>query len=612
MKTSVYLPAVVAAVLILSAVVPARALVNPNFTVVDLHDASSEILSVRVSPPANGKLTARMVKTLSGKAVKGKETQTLVLDFSRSDVGKEELVSAMDDANSAVGVLFVRKEKDENDDVVGSLQIGTTWVGLIRTGPGRWDIVEDPDDLETVWAGSASQLLRAVQYVQDSPSARFPVRSGLSWSKSSKPATLSGKVHGQLLTNDGIVIFHDDGDRVFRPGTNGAMPTDVTKSLGLTSRSRAMTGGDFNGDGKADLASWDGKRVRLVLRKGDGTFAAPTAGVALQQCNSLHSLGGRLVAARSADVAILTPDGKGGLTVEHLPAAPEAKQLGAGGAAVVADLNQDGRSDILHVFEKGLVFYEATATPGVFAKPRTQRISVVNGPADTVCGDYDADGRLDVMVAGQGGVTRLTRDSAGRWQSAMKETGELAAAVGAENTRTPVESICPADLRGDGRQSVAVFSAKAAPGLFYARGFGCFAIAISLTRSQESNDGYDALTGGQQAGVVTDLNGDLSPDLLGVDTAGNVWAALTEPDRLRRFAVTTSGPPASEPVTVSVSMGTRLLGMHVVRPGQPTTLALPRAGKVTLSWKTADGKDVSRPMVVTRHVQLGPLGPPKP
>jgi hypothetical protein len=191
----------------------------------------------------------------------------------------------------------------------------------------------------------------------------------------------------------------------------------------------------------------------------------------------------------------------------------------------------------------------------------------------------------------------------------MHETGELDAAVGVGRTQTSVSCLSGADLRGDGRQSVAVFSPQAAVGLFYARGFRCFAIAIGLTRSQETNNGYDALSGGQQTGVVTDLNGDLSPDVLAVAATGDTWMLTTEPDRARRFALTAEAPAGGGPMTVRVLQGKRLLGVHVFRPGQPRTLVFPRAGRVTLSWKMPGGRAVSRSVVVTRHVRIEPLTP---
>ncbi len=580
------------------------ALVNPNFTVVDLKSASSEILVGRVDSVTDSQITVAVSKTLAGKQADADKQRKIILKPSGSEATAKDIQNAIRASGSHLAMLFVRKEPNEDGDVVASLQVGTKWFGLIRTGEDRWDLVADPDDLETVWAGSASQLLRAVEYVLSDRSAEFPVESGLTWIDSEDLGELKGDAHGMLATEDGVIVLSEGGDRIYRTGSGNQGPKDVTDRLGLTSKSRAMTGGDFNGDGLADLASWDGGRLRLVLRAKDGTFSDPTAGSELKQCHSLASLGGSLVAAGSDGVAIAAPDGDDGLTIRRLPGPPKEARLGDGGAAVVADFNDDGRADILHVYPAGLVFYAGGEGEQRFAEPVVQKVSVVKAPAAAICGDYDGDGRLDVFVAGQGGAIMLSRDGKGQWKNVTYQTGELDAAVGVDRTQTSAVGACPADLRGDGRQSVAVFSRDAAPGLFYARGFGCFAIAISLTRSQEDNDGYDALSRGQQAGLVVDLNGDRAPDLLGVDLDRNVWAVLTEPDRLRRFAVTVGVRAESEPVTLRAAMGSRGLGMYVVRPGCPQTIVLPRAGKLTLSWKSADAKKRSREVVVTRPVTI--------
>ena len=68
---------------------------------------------------------------------------------------------------------------------------------------------------------------------------------------------------------------------------------DVTSKLALRSKSSVFAWGDFNRDGKLDLASWDGKELRIHWQKADGTFAAAAvkAGDALKNgCLSLSIL----------------------------------------------------------------------------------------------------------------------------------------------------------------------------------------------------------------------------------------------------------------------------------------------------------------------------------
>jgi hypothetical protein len=600
-------PAVLAAAAILLAAAGAQALVNPNFTVVDLRSASSEILAVDLDAPADGKLTATVRTVLLGPKAEPDKPRTIILRFGGSEQTAAEFTQAVRGSDSRLAMLFVRKRKSEDGDVIGSLQVGTQWFGLIRIGPDQWDVVADPDDLETVWAGSADQLLRAVQYVLSDRGASFPVGSELTWIDSEKLGTLKGDARGMLATGDGVIVLGQAGDRIYRPGSQNAGPKDITEQMGLASASRLMAPGDFNGDGLADLASWDGETLRLVPGKQDGTFSPPAAGSQLAGLRYLTSLGPTLIAADNKGVCRIVPDGRGKWTTHRLPGPANESELGDGGPALVADLNDDGRCDILHVRQAGLVFYAGTEEDQRFAEPVAQKLPVMQGPAEVICGDYDGDGRLDLFVAGRGGAAMFSRNEQGRWKNVTFQTGELDAAVGTSRTQANLTAACPADLRGDGRQSVAVFSNQEAPGLFYARGFGCFAIAISLTRAQEEIEGYDALSQGQQAGLVVDLNGDRAPDLFGVDLERNVWAVFTEPDRLRRFAVTVGIAPAAGPVTLRAAMGSRRLGVYVVRPHRPQTIVLPRAGKVTLTWKTPDGQTRRRDVVVVRPMTIDRL-----
>jgi len=565
---------------------PTLALINPDYTVVDLVDDSSVVLVLRASAPEDGRMTAEVLEALVGKAPGFK-----TLSFSLPDVKDPiavKLRGAFGGGKDATAVLCVQKGTE--DAPVGALEIGTAWFGLTEAGEkGAWKVGSDPKELETVWGGSARRLIPAVRYVLIDPAAGFPVASAMSWGDELSLGKLPGKAHGCFVTGDGVVVLCDGGDRVFRPGEKGSPPADVTDKLALTTKSLAMTAGDFNADGRADLASWDGKSVRLALRQKDGTFAAPTAGYALPQCRSLDAMGGTLVAGGTDGVILMTPDAQGNLTVRRLP--------GGEGPCAVADFNDDGAADIVQVSAKGLTFHAGRAEAGAFAPPVRSEVATVADPLVLVCGDYDTDGRLDLVVAGGGGAALLSRDD-GRWTNIMPQTGELAAALGGGSGQGRFLAACPSDINGDGRQSVALFDAAAAPGLFFNRGFACFGIARSLLFSQAKGRAAQALGRGQATGILHDLNGDLTPDLLGVDLQQDVWVIQGRPARPRRFGLTIE-TGVKGALTVEASIGRRPLGIHVIWLGRPTTINLPRAGKVTLQWKRRDGTVETRHVIVT-------------
>jgi hypothetical protein len=311
------------------------------------------------------------------------------------------------------------------------------------------------------------------------------------------------------------------------------------------------------------------------------------------------ALGRGLVAGNSNGVSLLVPDDKGQFPLSRLSA--HTASLGPGGVCTVADFNNDGMADIIQVFAHGLVFYAGSPQPGRFAGPVITRVESARHPTAIVCGDYDTDGKLDLVVGGIGGTTLLSRVDNGAWRNTIVETGELGAASGLGQGNDIVVAACASDINGDGRQSAAVFHSTSGPGLFFSRGFACFGVALSLELSESNLAAARALGTGQTTGTLADLNGDLLPDLLAVDRQHGVWVLFGESERSRRFqAIVSLADPASGPRTVTAVKGERRLGIWVIRPGTPTVIGTPQAGPRTLRWKQPNGTPKSRDLVVVR------------
>lgn len=576
---------------------PARALINPNYTVVDLVRDSGQVFVLRMSAPQSGRVEAAIVEALVGNMPAERK---LSFDFNDAEeLTEDDVASAFGGAPTARAVMCVMKDKQDGA-VLGALEIGTRWMGLVQgKTTSSWMLDRDPNDLETVWGASARQLIPAIRYTLNDLRPDFPVASTLAWGSDLSLGKLDGPAHGCLATNIGVVLLSDGGDRVYRPGTEGEPPEDVTRELGLASKSRAMAAGDFNGDGRLDLASWDGGRLRLCAQNSDGRFDAPCAECELEECRSLATLGRWLVAGGSSGVTLLTPDGAGGFTARQVSS--DSESLGPGGVCAVADFNDDGAPDVVQLFARGLAFHAGSRESGVFAAPVVTRMEIAKHPTVAVCGDYDTDGRLDLIVGGIGGSTLLCRAEDGSWLNVIAETGELGAASGLGQADDVVVTACPSDVNGDGRQSAALFHGSSGPGLFFNRGFACFGVARSLDFSQSDLPAAQALGVGQTTGVLCDSNGDLAPDLLAVDRQQGVWVVFGESERSRRFqAVASLADPAGGPLGVTALMSQRRLGIWVIRPGEPTTINLPRPGPLKLQWKQADGNAVSRDVIVTR------------
>jgi hypothetical protein len=277
----------------------------------------------------------------------------------------------------------------------------------------------------------------------------------------------------------------------------------------------------------------------------------------------------------------------------------------------VADFDRDGKNDIVQLFANGLVTY-AGEGGGKFKAPVTAAVRLPENLTGAVCGDFDTDGWLDIVVGGNGAMALLARDEKQQWQNQSYVTGELAYHGGANQPK--INGVASADINSDGRQGVALLYADRKPMLFFNRGFGCFGWARELDPAgmvgeapapgeaatpKEPLKAWRALEAGQAAGAVLDLNGDNTPDLFavaaGTSEAWVLYGANEAGSQLRLLSVSAAGP-----VTLTVRDRNRVVGMYVVRPGMPAAIARPQAGPVTLEWTDAAGKPASQKVIVVK------------
>ncbi len=607
-------------------VAPALAVINPRFTPADLVRSSARILVLRVSAPKDNGLAAEVVETLKGAPLPQKKLGLALSDDS--EVTADDVAQLVAPQRTATGILLLaRPGKKAHDARAGAIQIGTQWFAGVRQ-QGKWYLDKDERDLFSVWAGSARMLAEATRYVLAEPSASFPVRSEITWGSDLHLGKLSGRPNGCLVSDFGnpiglcAIVLSERGDRVYRAASKGEQPADITRTLKLTTATRAAAAGDFDGDGRLDLASWDGKALNLARQAAKGTFVARPLTVGLSHCLSLHALdvgaGARtgLLAGTGRGPVVLSPDGRGGFTARALAGAAQqdaARDLGPGGFCVAADFNQDGRCDVLELLTKGTMFYAGEGA-GRFKAPLKTTVALVKQPCAAVCGDYDTDGRLDLVAGGTDGLVLLRGTPDGRWDNSTHVTGELAYHGNANQPR--VVGAAPCDINNDGRQGVAFFYPNRNPLVFFNRGFACFGLARELELSGSGSissapidpfgpppkpklKAAEALQHGQTAGTMLDLSADGVQDLLAVATQGDVWVLFGKAGDRPPLGLTVAlSPRARGPATISVSNDRRRIGMHVVRPGVPAYIGLEEPGPIRLEWAGPDGKPRRREVIV--------------
>jgi large repetitive protein len=194
-------------------------------------------------------------------------------------------------------------------------------------------------------------------------------------------------------------------------------------------RASALSFGDFNGDGRTDLAAVnDGgvgglpgqSGVSVLLNNGDGTFAPRTpVGVALSPLSlavgDFDEDGKADLAAAAAHldrVTLLLGNGDGTFRLGRVSATG-----GAPTSTTAADLNDDGHLDVVVANEFGV---DATVLlgngDGTFDAAQTYTPDPGSGYHEVIVTDVDRDGYGDLALSGcPGFVLVLYGDGAGRF-----------------------------------------------------------------------------------------------------------------------------------------------------------------------------------------------------
>ncbi|NQU25356.1 MAG: VCBS repeat-containing protein [Candidatus Nealsonbacteria bacterium] len=592
----------------------ARALINPHYTPVDLYYQSPAILRVQIAGPND---RAEMAVTVV-KAIKGtwSEKRSLRADMTDEQLAKN-LKAALGGRKKVPALLFsgdfsgAAMDNGDNDTPLGMLQVGTRWFAL-KDGGGHHLLSRDPLDMHTVWAGSDEMLQRVMEYVAADVRADVPTKVGVAWGGQLKLADVNGKVNGCMAVDvfdDGrpcLFVSAESGDRLFRSDDGGTFD-DVADEIGLDTKSTHAVWGDFNADGRLDLASCRERRLSIRLMGTDGKLAAagddvelPGACVGLSLFAVADGKRAGLVAATAETPVLVTTDDNGKLSWRACRIPTEAGQ-GQGGPCVVADFGGDAVADILQPRSNGLLFFKGSASGTYSLATVACDFRLGDAPIVSICGDYDADGLLDLLVVGKSGCRTFVNLGDGKFRDALFEAGE----VQYNATGADVVAGANCDVNNDGRQDFMLFCADTWPRPFFNRGFRCFGFAVELDPQRCDLQAARATKAGQQAGTMADFNGDGAQDMAVVTAQGEVWLLLRDADQGSRLGVTVALPRDTPgPITVSGTDGKRSLGTRLVPPGSTVLFGKRNKGPIKLQWKRQSGTQETAQVIVIRPTRF--------
>jgi hypothetical protein len=338
-------------------------------------------------------------------------------------------------------------------------------------------------------------------------SSQVPYNLGVT--PTGSPSLSVGDFNGDNVTDVAVSIggIGAGGEELVLLGNgNGTFQSTPKTSSGLSDPASVVVG-DFNGDGKLDLAivcnvSCAQEAVFLLLGKGDGTFQAPATLFAVYGQSVLAAADfngdGRLDLVVEQDPTVLQiylQDTNGTFSSENsyvmtMPSPYYGIAFYTGIA--IADFNHDGKPDI--AAQNGVLLGNGDGSfEGI-------RLGTIPAVLTTVAGDFEKNGSLD--AAAVSGTSLYILRNNGQGNLFLLHTYTL---------QQPGQGIVTADFNGDGKPDLVVFGMDSITSdwnysVLLGNGNGSFQSPVYYPQG---------VTAGSYSlqSVVADFNNDHKPDI---------------------------------------------------------------------------------------------------
>ncbi|HEY3320832.1 MAG TPA: VCBS repeat-containing protein [Planctomycetota bacterium] len=482
------------------------ALINIRFTPRHLVNASESIVVGSVARENENKpWTLSISEALKGGA-KLSGRQELDLAKCHPDHLKA-IVELLSGNGSAPVILFAQADPAGR---LAALHVAGKWISAKESAKNHWEVSGFANQMTGTFAGGTDMLVRMSKYLVNSPNADVPVSAAVNWvencvvAKLDPRATLAATEYPQGKT--ALFAGSPTGDKLFVIKADGSAFDDVTAAAKLTSASVQFVFMDVDGDGLADLVSFNGKSIVVLLAgkefhaAGDGWSLPIEDCMGIAPCSANSKPG--LVISTKGDPVLLSSDEKGW---KRLPLPAFEGDIGARSACIVADLDNDGFVDILQPGENAGILWRGQG--GGFAPPVRSQVCTGPGLNKAAVADYNQDGFLDIFLAGREKNSLWDNDGKGGFTEVLRFCGSLG-----EKTPAGASDVKALDLNHDGRPDLCLAYAVGNIQYHFNRGFRSFGEEGEL-RLPGVNAGAANERAGQHSIATGDFNADGSLDL---------------------------------------------------------------------------------------------------
>jgi len=430
-----------------------------------------------------------------------------------------------------------------------------TWLGVVPTtgstsAPVNLTVTASPTGLAAGTHLAAINVTAPNHFAASIPvTLNLIAPSGILLPAAGSPFALAGQGPQMIVSgdfdNDGIpdLAIADqttDDITIFKGNGSGGFTQFASSPLLFDNNSGplAMAVGDFNGDGNLDLAFTDGSDPVVFILLGDGTdnfFPAGSfpCGPNPASLTVADFNGDGFLDLAFSNTTLLLGDGNGNFA----PAPAVGLQTGTTYAFFVAngDFNGDGLPDIAVVDEVAKTLsISLNNGAGGFTAAAGSPYATGSAPTGVAVGDFNRDGKLDIVVANRGAATLSVFLGSG--------TGSFSQATGSPYSVDSAATVLVTDINGDGYPDIVAVGPSGTASILLGNGAGTFA----------HSPGGSVLAGfGPYAVVAGDFNNDGRQDLAFSDNSGNNVTVMLGASASTQNTLSTTAP-------VTVAAGTQI------------------------------------------------------